>query len=172
MADRSWWRVLTKRGLLEKGMADHFSILTLRTPWTAWKGIKICCSSCGRRVRHGWTTELTAYLTFMQITSYEMLGWMKHKLESRLHREISTTSDCRWYCFNGRKWRGTKEPLDESESGEWKTWFKTQHSVNEDHGLCSHHFMANSSGNSGNSEIIYFFGRLQNHCRRWPQPWN
>ena len=25
-----------------------------------------------------------AYLTSMQITSYEMLGWMKHKLESRL----------------------------------------------------------------------------------------
>ena len=35
--DRSWWRVLTKRGPLEKGMANHFSILALRTPWTVWK---------------------------------------------------------------------------------------------------------------------------------------
>ena len=25
-----------------------------------------------------------AYLTYMQTTSYEMLDWMKHKLESRL----------------------------------------------------------------------------------------
>ena len=24
-----------------------------------------------------------AYFTYMQSTSYEMLGWMKHKLESR-----------------------------------------------------------------------------------------
>ena len=30
----------------------------------------------------------------------------------------------------GRKQRGTKEPLDESERGEWKGWLKTQHSKN------------------------------------------
>ena len=29
-----------------------------------------------------------AYLTYMKSTSCEMLGWMKHKLESRLPREI------------------------------------------------------------------------------------
>ena len=34
-----------------------------------------------------------AYLTYMQSTSCEMLGWMKHKLESRLQKEISITSD-------------------------------------------------------------------------------
>ena len=33
------------------------------------------------------------YLTSMQSTSSEMLGWMKHMLESRLPGEISTTSD-------------------------------------------------------------------------------
>ena len=33
------------------------------------------------------------YLTYMQSTSREMLGWMKHKLESRLLGEISITSD-------------------------------------------------------------------------------
>ena len=33
------------------------------------------------------------YLTYMQSTSYEMLDWMKHKLESRLLGEISITSD-------------------------------------------------------------------------------
>ena len=34
-----------------------------------------------------------AYLTSMQSTSCKMLGWMKHKLESRLLGEISITSD-------------------------------------------------------------------------------
>ena len=33
------------------------------------------------------------YLTYMQSTSCEMLGWMKHKLESILPEEISITSD-------------------------------------------------------------------------------
>ena len=31
-------KLLTECGPLEKGMANHFSILTLRTPWTEWKG--------------------------------------------------------------------------------------------------------------------------------------
>ena len=34
-----------------------------------------------------------AYLTYMQNTLCEMLGWMKLKLESRFPGEISTTSD-------------------------------------------------------------------------------
>ena len=33
----------------------------------------------------------------------------------------------------GRKWRGTEEPLDESDRGEWKSWLKTQHLENKDH---------------------------------------
>ena len=35
----------------------------------------------------------SAYLISMQSTLCEMLGWMNHKLESRLPGEISTTSD-------------------------------------------------------------------------------
>ena len=34
-----------------------------------------------------------AYLTYMQSTSREMPGWIKHNLESRLQGEISITSD-------------------------------------------------------------------------------
>ena len=52
-----------------------------------------------------------AYLTYMQSTSWEMLGWMKHKLESRLPG-------------------GIEEPLFESERREWKSWLKTQQSEN------------------------------------------
>ena len=61
------------------------------------------------------------------------------------------------YLTNGRKWRGTKEPLDESERGGWKSWLKTQYLKNWDHGIQSHQFMANRWGNNGNSERLYFF---------------
>ena len=63
-----------------------------------------------------------AYLTYTQSTLWEMLGWMKHKLDSRLPREILIPQICRWHHPYGRKWRRTKEPLDESERGEWKNW--------------------------------------------------
>ena len=69
-----------------------------------------------------------AYLTYMQSTSWETLDWNKHKLESRLPGEISVTSDTQVTPPLCRKWRRTKEPLDESERGEWKSWLKTQHS--------------------------------------------
>ena len=39
-----------------------------------------------------------------------------------------------------------------------KSWLKAQHSENKDHGIWSHHFMANRWGNSGNSERLYFGG--------------
>ena len=53
----------------------------------------------------------------------EMPGWMKHKLESRLVGEISITADMQMTPPLGRK-RRTKEPLDESERGEWKVGLK------------------------------------------------
>ena len=57
-----------------------------------------------------------AYWTYMQSTSWETLGWKKHKLGL-----------CRWYHPFGRKRRGTKEPLDEGEGREWNSWLKTQY---------------------------------------------
>ena len=45
-----------------------------------------------------------------------------------------------------------------------KSWLKTEHSKNEDHGIWSHHFMTNRWGKSRNSDRFYFLG-LQNHCR-------
>ena len=37
---------------------------------------------------------------------------------------------CRWCHSNGRKWEGSKKPLDEGERRKWKSWLKTQHSKN------------------------------------------
>ena len=58
------------------------------------------------------------HLISMQSTSCKIPGWMKQKLESKLPREISTTSDMQMTPPFGRKQRGTKEPLDEGERGE------------------------------------------------------
>ena len=65
-----------------------------------------------------------AYLTYMQGTSWEMLDWMKHKLESRLPGEISTISDMQMIPLSWQKVKRTKEPFDEGERGEWKSWLK------------------------------------------------
>ena len=59
-----------------------------------------------------------AYLNYMQHTSWEIQGWMKHKLESRLLREISIISDMQMTHPFGGKQRRTKEPLHENKRGE------------------------------------------------------
>ena len=101
----------------------------------------------------------SAYLTYIQSTSCEMLGWMKHKLESRLPGE---TSDMQMTPAYGRKQR-TKEPLDESEEESEKGGLKLN--------IQKTKIMTSSSITSwqidGETvEIVtdYFF-RLQNHCR-------
>ena len=44
-----------------------------------------------------------------------------------------------------------------------KSGLKLNSQKTEDHGIQSHHFLANRWGNSGNSDWLYF-GGLQNHC--------
>ena len=39
-----------------------------------------------------------------------------------------------------------------------KSWLNAQHSKNKDHGIQSHHFMANRWGNTVNSDRLYFLG--------------
>ena len=58
----------------------------------------------------------------MQSSSREMPGWMKHKLESRLPREIPITTDMQIIPFLHQKDR-IKEPLDEVKESE-KNWLK------------------------------------------------
>ena len=82
--------------LKDMGVPDHLTCL-LRNLWgkkqplepnmEQWTGSKL-----GKEYDKAvyWHP---AYLTSMQCTSREMLGWINHKLESRLSGEISTTSD-------------------------------------------------------------------------------
>ena len=59
----------------------------------------------GKGVRQGCIFSPT-YLNYMHASTLcKMPSWMKHKLESRLPREISTLQISRWHHPYGRKWR-------------------------------------------------------------------
>ena len=90
---------------LEKGMATHSSILTWRIPWTEEPGglqfigsqrwpvaMQVKKKHLKPNMKQQTGSKLgkvyakavychSAYLTYMQSTSWEMLGWMTHKLE-------------------------------------------------------------------------------------------
>ena len=141
------WKVLK-----EIGIPDHLTCL-LRNLYQVKKqqlelDMELSSLSIGQTVSKSGKEYIKAvychpaYLTYMQSTSCEMPCWMKQKLESRLSGEISITPDMQMTPSLWQKGR-TKEPLDESERGEWKSWLKTQHSKYKVHGIWSHHFMAN-----------------------------
>ena len=54
------------------------------------------------------------------------------------HKKYKQPQICKWYHFNGRKWRGAKKPVDEGKRGTWKSWLESQHEnktkQNSDHG--------------------------------------
>ena len=72
-----------------------------------------------------------AYLTYMQSTSCEMLGGMKHKLESRIARRninnLRYADDTTLMAENEEELKSLLMK-EKEESG--KSWFKSQHSEN------------------------------------------
>ena len=102
------WKILK-----ETGIPDHLTCL-LRNLYAGQKAtVRSGLGTTGwfqirKGVCQGCILSPTD-LTYMQSTSCEMLGWMKHKLESRLPGEISITSDMQMTPPYGRKWRGTKK---------------------------------------------------------------
>ena len=107
-----------------------------------------------------------AHLIYMQSTSCEISGLMNQTWNQDYQEKYQQPQICRLYYCNGRKWRGTKEPLDEGERGRWKSWLKFQYSKNKDHGIQSHHFFANRRGKSGMGDRFSTLG-LQNHWGWW-----
>ena len=71
--------------------------------------IKLICRVHHVKCQAGWSTN------------WNHDCWEKYQY-SQIHR---------WHHTYGRKWRRTKEPLDESERGEWRSWLKTQYSENK-----------------------------------------
>ena len=84
---------------------------------------------------------------------------MKHKLESRLSGEISTTSDnaddTTLIAESEEELKGLLMKVKEESK---KVGFKIKHSKNKERGIQSHRFMANRWGNKGNSDRFYIFG--------------
>ena len=88
--DKKLWKILK-----EMGIPDHSACLlrnlyagqeaTVSTELGAMDWLQI-----GKGVRQDLYCH-PAYLIFMQSTSCQMLGWMRHKVESRFLGEISTT---------------------------------------------------------------------------------
>ena len=89
--------------LKEVGIPDQFTCL-LRNLYAGQEATvrtrhgKMDWFQIGKGVSQGYILS-PAYLTSMQNTSCEMLGWMTHKLESRCPGEISTTSDMQMIPF-------------------------------------------------------------------------
>ena len=79
--DGSWRRGLTECGPLEKGMANHFGILALRTPWTVCKN---------KKIRHwkmnspGWYMPNMLLKINGEITPERMKGWSQSKSNTQL----------------------------------------------------------------------------------------
>ena len=85
------------------------------------------------RTGHGTTEYVKAvynhpvYLTYMQSTSWKTLTGRNTNWNQDCREKYQLPQICRWHHPYGRKGR-TKESLDESERGEWKSWLKAQHS--------------------------------------------
>ena len=125
MGHNKLWQILK-----ETGTPDHLTCLlrnlyagqeaAVRTGHGTTDWFKI-----GKGVHQGCILS-PSYLTYMQSTSWEMLDRVKHKLESRFPGETSVPQICRRHHPYGHKQRETKEPLDEGERAEWKSWLKIQ----------------------------------------------
>ena len=80
--------------------------------------------------------------------------------ERELYRKNAITSDMQMTPPLYRKQKGTKKPLDESETEEWKSRLKTQHSQNEDYGIQSYHFMANGEIMETVTDFIFLDSKI------------
>ena len=91
------WITTNWKFLKEMGIPDHLTCL-LRNLYAGQEAaVRIGHGQqIGSKLRKEYVKAVychPAYLTYMQSTSCEMPGWIKHKVESRLLGEISITSD-------------------------------------------------------------------------------
>ena len=89
-----------------------------------------------------------------------MPGWMNQtgiKIAGRNINNLSYADDTIFMADSVEELNNLLMKVKEESE---KSCLKTQHSKNEDHGIRSHHFMANRWGNR---DRLYFLG-LQNHC--------
>ena len=149
----AWIKINCGKILKEMGIPDHLTCLlrnlyagqeaTVRTGHGTTDWFQI-----GKGVHQGC---ILSPCLFNLYAEYIMRNAVLEEAQAgiKIARRNSKPQICRWHHPYGRKWRGSKKSLDESESGEWTTWLKAQHSENKYRGIWSHHFMANRWRNSG-----------------------
>ena len=86
-----------------------------------------------------------AYLTYMQSTSCEMLGWMNEaqvgiKIARRNIKNLIYADDTTLMAESEEELKSLLMKVKEESE---KVGLKLKHSENKDHGIRSHHFMAN-----------------------------
>ena len=127
------------------GIPDHLTCL-LRNLYASQEGTvrtghgTIDWFQIGKGVRQGC---ILSPCLFNFYAEYIMRNTGLDESQTEIKIARRNINNLRWYHSDGRKWRGTKMPLNEGERGEWKIWLKTQHSENENHGIWSHYVMAN-----------------------------
>ena len=112
-----------------------------------------------------------AYLTYMESTSCEMLDWVKHKLKSRLPREISVTSDMQLTTLMAESEEALKSLLMKVKEESEKAGLKLQLYSGSTKYIKKTKIMASGpislgqiDGETMETVIDYFLG-LKNHCR-------
>ena len=110
-----------------------------------------------------------AYLTNMQSTPWETLGWMKYRLESRFPGEISITSAMQ---MTPTLWQKAKR-------NERAFWWRGKESEKTDLKFNIQKPKITASGpitswqiDGETVETVTTLFSCQNHCRWWLQPWN
>ena len=122
------WKILK-----ETGIPDHLTCFlrnlyagqeaTVRTGHGTMDGFQI-----GKGARQGC---ILSPCLFNVYTEYIMQNARLDKAQAGIKIAGRSINNLRYAddtILMGRKQRGTKEPLDESERGEWKSWLKTQYS--------------------------------------------
>ena len=151
------------------GISDHLTCLlrnlyprqeaTVRTRHGTMDWFQI-----GKGIRQGCILSPCLF-SYMQSTSCEMPGWMKHKLEPRLLGEISITLDMQMTLPLRQKGRGTKEPLDKNERG--KTGLKLN--IQKMKIVASGPITSWQIDGKQRKQSQTLFSWVQNHCRWWLQ---
>ena len=167
---RTNWKILK-----EVGIPDHLTFL-LRNPYAGQEATEQDMeqqtgSKLGKRVCQGCMLPSCLFNLYA-----EYIMWHARLDESQAGiktggRNINNVR----YVDDTTQMAESKEEIKSLLMGgaesKLKSWLKTQHSKNEDHGIWPYDFMANRWGNNGNSDRLSFLG-LQNHCRWLLQVWN
>ena len=116
------WLYRASPSLAAKNIINLISVLTI---W--WCP---CVESSLVLLEEGVCRSLLAFVLLHSVLQGQIclllqvfLGWVTSWNQNRQEKH-QQPQICRWYHSNGRKWRETKEPLDEGERGEWKRELK------------------------------------------------